>query len=167
MTVSSSYSTASSTSVASEEIQSVAGVADVTMPDAFLTTVPEAVPCEFSEIQGMIPDGSVGDIPIENFIVPEQESIYLNQIATEVDGSIPVEGTVDALQLSEYIDSLLASEDFIIASPRSGETTEEVVSSAQEAIDMQQATSDSSCNNARYMDNLTTQMGLLTSDSQG
>lgn len=172
MPVSSSYSTASSSSAASEEIQSVAVAvaADVTMPDAFqdiniLSMVPEAVLCEFSEIQGMIPDESMGDIPIENFIAPKHENICLDQITTEVDGSIPVEGTVDALKLSEYIDSLLSSEDIIIASPQSVETTEEVVSSAQGAVNMQQAASGSSCNNNRYMDNLTTQMGLLASDS--
>jgi len=167
MPVSSGFSTACSSSAASDEIQSAEGVADMTMAGvlqdiSMLSPVPVAIPCEFPEMQGMVPDESVGDIPIENFIVPEGESMYLNQIATGVDDSMPIEETVDDRKLSDIMDSLL--EEFIAASPQTGET-EEVVSSIQEAVEMQQSASGSKCENARNMDNLTAQMGLLASDS--
>ncbi|ONK71744.1 uncharacterized protein A4U43_C04F11920 [Asparagus officinalis] len=104
----SAFPSACSSSASSHEIQSEAGITDITIHDALqdidmLSEVPVAIPCEFPEIHELVPDESIADIPIDG--------MYLNQIAEEVDGPMPMTGTNDDQKFSEIMDSLL--EEFI------------------------------------------------------
>ncbi|XP_073001610.1 heat stress transcription factor A-1-like [Typha latifolia] len=176
ITASSGYSAICSSSAA-PEVQSPVGLADNNLSSKLPNMpVPSAVadtiaPCttdmsmpDFPELQDIMPEDNMVNISGDKFVMPEPERTYLNHMAVEVDEAVPIE-TDDILydeeaKLPGIIDSFW--EQFLAASPLSGDT-EEAESSSLETKEKQER-SGNSWDSAHNMENLTEQMGLLSSE---
>ncbi|XP_020089587.1 heat stress transcription factor A-1-like isoform X1 [Ananas comosus] len=183
VTASTGFSAICSSSAASE-IQSPIGLSDNKNSSEelrdmdVLSSVPETIPSpsptdmsvpEFSELQDIVSEDSVVNIPGESFV-----GAYINPIAeVEADNAVPIE-TDDILygddeqKLPGIIDTFW--EQFLASSPISSEAVEEVELSGQEGKAVMQQRPQNSNNgwdSARNMENLTEQMGLLSSDRKG
>nr|XP_019702683.1 heat stress transcription factor A-1 [Elaeis guineensis] len=178
---SSGFSAIGSSSALSE-IQSSGDVTDMVatneLPDMdVLSAVPDSIAPsdmhipEFPELEGIMPDDGV-DIPSENFAMPDPESVYIDPLTAVVDeAAVPIEteklcvdNIIDILAEDQKLPGIIDSfwEQFLSASPLTGET-EEAESSIQETKDMQPGP-EHGWDGAQNMENLTEQMGLLSSD---
>lgn len=119
---------------------------------------------EFPDLQDIVSEVGIGNG--DEFVLPGPAGNFLNPIPEESDDAVPIDTdelmfTEDEEKLPGIIDSFW--EQFLESSPMSGET-EEVDSTKMEVNQMQQrlwGENDSSCQN---LENLTEQMGLLSSD---
>ncbi|XP_058084885.1 heat stress transcription factor A-1 [Magnolia sinica] len=179
-------------SAAISEIQSSSNVSEMVttapMPDmCVLSGVQESIAPpstdigipDFPDMQGIVVESSMVDMPSEGFIVPDAASSFIDPMSVGVDGTMPIEGEIFSGDAN--IDSLFDEvprlpgindsfwEQFLSVSPLSGDT-EELELGTQEAnvkeADMQEG-KEKGWEKAQNMDHLTEQMGLLTSDSKG
>ncbi|XP_010909933.1 heat stress transcription factor A-1 [Elaeis guineensis] len=180
---SSGFSAICSSSMPSE-IQSSAGVADMVtateladlsvlsrVPDAIDPQLPDTSIPEFSQMEGVVPNGNAVGISSGVYVQPEAENIYMNPISAGMDEQVSIETekfssdtdvdifTDEEQKLPSINDSFW--EQFLIASPLSGDA-EDVDSSIYEAKEMQPE-QENGWDNAQSMDHLTEKMGLLAS----
>ncbi|XP_061376381.1 heat shock factor protein HSF8-like [Gastrolobium bilobum] len=126
--------------------------ADVIMPD--LSTIPDIVA------------GSILDIPEENYMAPGTcDEGYMDPNSLGVNGSFPID--FDSFSPEADIDDLLSDPFFwddIVQTPMSEETETNVaeVSKENEVPPM-----ENGWDKSQHMDQLTEQMGLLSSDAKG
>ncbi|KAL6008190.1 Heat shock factor protein 3 [Asimina triloba] len=176
-------------SAAISEIQSSCGATDmVTTPDiGVLPGMQDAIVSpqtdigipEFAEMQNMVTESSIVDIPSEGFVVPDAASSFIDPMAGGVDGAISIEA--DKFSVDADIDSLFDEvprlpgindsfwEQFLSTSPISGDT-EEVEAGIQEASMKEtgvQEEKEKRWDKTQNMEHLTEQMGLLSSEGKG
>ncbi|XP_072957529.1 heat stress transcription factor A-1-like [Typha angustifolia] len=156
-------------SSAASDIQSPVVLGDKNLSEGLqdvgaLSSTPEMSLPQFPDLQDIVPEGSVIDVPGESFVMPELQNSYVNPIAAEAEEAVPIEteGLLydEEQNLFGIIDSLW--EEFIAASPPSADA-EEAESSTPEAKEMQKQV-DNGWNNSQNMKDLTEQMGLLSSE---
>ncbi|MQL94673.1 hypothetical protein Taro_027346 [Colocasia esculenta] len=119
-----------------------------------------AIP-RFSATGGMVPESHI-DVPAQGFIAPETDSVFLDPIPVGVGDAVPSESDIDfSIEDSSRLPGINDSfwEQFFTASPGPGEI-EEVNSSLRRDM-------EDEWGKAQNMENLTEQMGLLSSQSRG
>lgn len=187
MPTTSDFSPIRSTAAISEVQTSAAATDRVTtaqLPDiGMLSGVPEDIASsiqmvipDFPQMQGIVPESRVVDIPSESFVVPEVENVFIDPLPMGGDGSIPIEGdkfSADSdmdlfINGSPELPSINDSywEQFLSENTLSGER--EVVESRTQEGNTQETEALSGNKNGwdkAHMDHLTEQMGLLTSES--
>jgi heat shock transcription factor, other eukaryote len=119
---------------------------------------------EFPDLQDIVSEVGIGNGG--DFVLPAPEGNFLNPIPEESEDTVLIDTdelmyTEDEEKLPGIIDSFW--EQFLESSPISGET-EEVDSTRMEVNQMQQRLWDENGSSHQNMDNLTEQMGLLSSD---
>ncbi|KAJ4957399.1 hypothetical protein NE237_024510 [Protea cynaroides] len=142
------------------------------------------VPCqtdmvlpEFSHIPGMVPETNGVDITGASFVGNETgNGAFMDTMSVGVDGTIPMEP--DKFSSDPDIDILLDGiaklpgindvfwEQFLAASPLSGET-DEIDASTPGANNEKDPMKENGWDKVEHMDQLTEQMGLLTSETKG
>ncbi|XP_078156017.1 heat stress transcription factor A-1-like [Carex rostrata] len=120
---------------------------------------------EFPNLQDIVPEVGIGNG--DEFVMPGPEGNFLNPIPEESDDAVLID--TDELMYTEDDDRLPGIIDSFweqfLDSPISGET-EEVDSTRMEVNQMQQRLWDENDSSCQNMENLTEQMGLLSSDRQ-
>ncbi|KAJ4802768.1 Heat shock factor [Rhynchospora pubera] len=156
MTASSAFSaTCPPTATGAPEIQSPV---KNQMPSPNLSNLPE-----FSDLQDIVTEVGMGNG--DEFVLPSPEGNFLNPIPEESDDALQID--TDELMYTEngglpgIIDPFW--EQFLGSSPISGEN-EEVDSTKMEVNQMEMRLWDDNDSNGQNLENLTEQMGLLSSD---
>ncbi|XP_068669782.1 heat stress transcription factor A-1 [Aristolochia californica] len=143
-----------------------------------ISPVPPEIPIpEFPQLQEMVPEATVLDVPNGNFVVPD-----IDPMSVPVDRTIPIE--LENLGIDMVMDNILDDdgqydlpsindvfwEQFLSASPISGDA-EEVESSTQDGNKTKEGDlmpgQENGWSNTQHVDHITEQMGLLTSESNG
>lgn len=166
----------SSASTLSEEMQSSVSATNVfstaELPDlSVLSSVPQAIPYKFPEVQGVVLHENVADITTENFLGSKAEIGCINSpLLMGIDGMMPIEVAkfTSDHELGMYEDNGSQKsfwEQVLTANSLPGEAG--VDSSTVEALGMHLPALQNGWVNAQNMDNLTEQMGLLASNSRG
>ncbi|XP_077234959.1 heat stress transcription factor A-1-like [Tasmannia lanceolata] len=167
-------------SAAISEIQSSDMVTAEQLPDiSVLPGVQEAIDPsptdmfipEFPQIQGMVSEGNVVDIPSESFLVPEPGSGFVDPLSVGVEEAMSIDSdkySSDA-NIDTWFDGALLEElsQFLLASPISGDTDEVSTQEANANGTMMPSGKENGWDKARNVDHLTEQMGLLTSETKG
>ncbi|XP_010245198.1 PREDICTED: heat stress transcription factor A-1 [Nelumbo nucifera] len=147
-----------------------------------MSGVEEVASCQpdmvIPQIQGMISEPSAVDIP-GNYVGTETgNGVYMDPLSVGLDTTMPIETDkfspdpdldifIDGSKLPGINDAFW--EQFLTASPMSGDT-EEIDSSTPEGASKEKdghSGQENGWDKAQHMDQLTEQMGLLTSDTKG
>ncbi|RWR86811.1 heat stress transcription factor A-1 [Cinnamomum micranthum f. kanehirae] len=155
------------------DVSVLSGVQEAITPSQADMIIPE-----LPQMQGMVPESNVVNIPNEKFLVPGVDSGFMDPMSAGMDGTMPMEegkisNDTDTDILVDGIPTLPGINDsfweqFLSASPLSGDI-EEAESSTQDPnvketeIQLEQ---EQGWNKIQYMDHLTEQMGLLASEGK-
>ncbi|XP_077237691.1 heat shock factor 3 [Tasmannia lanceolata] len=129
---------------------------------------------EFPQIEGMVPEGHVVDIPSESFVVPEKGSGFGDPLSVEVEGNLSMEAdkySTDA-EIGTYFDGISTLpgindsfwEQFLL-SPEEVESSTTQEANANGTV--KPTGHENGWDKAQNVDHITEQIGLLTSETIG